>query len=155
MIKTLYRQIGEYWKASLLTPVWTALEVVMDVLIPYVTASLIDKGINAGSMEHVYYYGAVMILMAFLSLGFGILAGRSVAYAASGFAANLRKAMYRNIQRFAFSDIACSVPADTQYRDVSGHRRATVCHLHRGYGGAELFTVQHHLASGTAVPAGV
>lgn len=105
MIKTLYRQIGEYWKASLLTPVWTALEVVMDVLIPYVTASLIDKGINAGSMEHVYYYGAVMILMAFLSLGFGILAGRSVAYAASGFAANLRKAMYRNIQRFAFSDI--------------------------------------------------
>ena len=105
MIKTLYKQIGEYWKASLLTPVWTALEVVMDVLIPYVTASLIDKGINAGSMENVYLYGAVMIGMAFLSLGFGILAGRSVAYAATGFAANLRRAMYRNIQRFAFSDI--------------------------------------------------
>ena len=104
-MKTLYRQIGEYWKASLLTPVWTALEVVMDVLIPYVTASLIDKGINAGSMENVYLYGAVMIGMAFLSLGFGILAGRSVAYAATGFAANLRRAMYRNIQRFAFSDI--------------------------------------------------
>ena len=77
----------------------------MDVLIPYVTASLIDKGINAGSMENVYLYGAVMIGMAFLSLGFGILAGRSVAYAATGFAANLRRAMYRNIQRFAFSDI--------------------------------------------------
>ena len=77
----------------------------MDVLIPYVTASLIDKGINAGSMENVYFYGAVMIGMAFLSLGFGIMAGRSVAYASSGFAANLRKAMYRNIQRFAFSDI--------------------------------------------------
>ena len=105
MVKTLYRQIGQYWKASLLTPVWTALEVVMDVLIPYVTASLIDKGINAGSMENVYLYGAVMIGMAFLSLGFGILAGRSVAYAATGFAANLRRAMYRNIQRFAFSDI--------------------------------------------------
>jgi ATP-binding cassette subfamily B protein len=105
MIKTLYRQIGDYWKASLLTPIWTALEVVMDVLIPYVTASLIDKGINAGSMENVYLYGAVMIGMAFLSLGFGILAGRSVAYAATGFAANLRRAMYRNIQRFAFSDI--------------------------------------------------
>ena len=105
MIKTLYRQIGQYWKASLLTPVWTALEVVMDVLIPYVTASLIDKGINAGSMENVYLYGAAMIGMAFLSLGFGILAGRSVAYAATGFAANLRRAMYRNIQRFAFSDI--------------------------------------------------
>ena len=105
MIKTLYKQIGDYWKASLLTPVWTALEVVMDVLIPYVTASLIDKGINAGSMENVYLYGAVMVGMAFLSLGFGILAGRSVAYAATGFAANLRRAMYRNIQRFAFSDI--------------------------------------------------
>ena len=105
MIKTLYKQIGQYWKSSLLTPVWTALEVVMDVLIPYVTASLIDKGINAGSMENVYLYGAAMIGMAFLSLGFGILAGRSVAYAATGFAANLRRAMYRNIQRFAFSDI--------------------------------------------------
>ena len=105
MLRTLYRQIGDYWKASLLTPVWTALEVVMDVLIPYVTASLIDKGINAGSMENVYLYGAVMVGMAFLSLGFGILAGRSVAYAATGFAANLRRAMYRNIQRFAFSDI--------------------------------------------------
>ena len=105
MIKTLTKQIGQYKAASLMTPLWTALEVVMDVLIPYVTASLIDKGINAGSMENVYFYGAVMIGMAFLSLAFGIMAGRSVAYAASGFAANLRKAMYRNIQRFAFSDI--------------------------------------------------
>ena len=77
----------------------------MDVLIPYVTASLIDKGLNAGSMENVCLYGAIMLGMAFLSLAFGILAGRSVAYASSGFAANLRKAMYRNIQRFAFSDI--------------------------------------------------
>lgn len=77
----------------------------MDVLIPYVTASLIDKGLNAGNMENVCLYGAIMLGMAFLSLTFGILAGRSVAYASSGFAANLRKAMYRNIQRFAFSDI--------------------------------------------------
>jgi ATP-binding cassette subfamily B protein len=105
MLRTLTQQIKEYRTASIMTPVWTATEVVLDVLIPYVTASLIDKGINAGSMENVYLYGAVMIGMAFLSLAFGILAGRSVAYAASGFAANLRKAMYRNIQRFAFSDI--------------------------------------------------
>ena len=105
MIKTLIRQIGSYRTASILTPVWTAMEVVMDVLIPYVTASLIDKGLNAGSMENVCLYGAVMLGMAFLSLAFGILAGRSVAYASSGFATNLRKAMYRNIQRFAFSDI--------------------------------------------------
>jgi len=105
MIKTLSNQIGQYWRASLLTPVWTAAEVVMDVLIPYVTASLIDKGIMKGDITQVYYYGLLMIGMAFLSLGFGILAGRSVAYAATGFAANLRSAMYRNIQRFAFSNI--------------------------------------------------
>ena len=105
MLRTLTQQIKEYRTASIMTPVWTAMEVILDVLIPYVTASLIDKGINAGSMENVYLYGAIMIGMAFLSLAFGILAGRSVAYAASGFAANLRKAMYRNIQRFAFSDI--------------------------------------------------
>ncbi len=105
MIRTLIQQIKEYRTASIMTPVWTATEVVLDVLIPYVTASLIDKGINAGSMENVYLYGAIMLGMAFLSLAFGILAGRSVAYAATGFAANLRKAMYRNVQRFAFSDI--------------------------------------------------
>lgn len=105
MIKTLYHQIRQYRTASLLTPAFTALEVVMDVLIPYVTASLIDKGINAGDIQNVYYYGAIMLGMAFLSLAFGILAGRSSAYASTGFAANLRSAMYRNIQRFAFSDI--------------------------------------------------
>ena len=105
MLRTLTSQIREYRNASILTPIWTAMEVVMDVLIPYVTASLIDKGINAGNMENVWLYGAVMLGMAFLSLAFGILAGRSVAYASSGFAANLRRAMYRNIQRFAFSDI--------------------------------------------------
>lgn len=105
MLKTLVSQIGKYRTASILTPVWTAMEVVMDVLIPYVTASLIDKGLNAGSMENVCLYGAIMLGMAFLSLAFGILAGRCVAYASSGFAANLRRAMYRNIQRFAFSDI--------------------------------------------------
>ena len=89
----------------MLTPVFTALEVLMDVLIPYVTASLIDKGINAGDMENVYFYGAIMLGMAFLSLAFGIIGGRFSAYASTGFAANLRLAMYQNIQRFAFSDI--------------------------------------------------
>jgi ATP-binding cassette subfamily B protein len=77
----------------------------MDVLIPYVTASLIDKGINAGDMQNVYFYGAIMLGMAFLSMVFGILGGRCSAYASTGFAVNLRSAMYRNIQRLAFSDI--------------------------------------------------
>jgi ATP-binding cassette subfamily B protein len=85
--------------------VWTALEVLMDVLIPYVTASLIDKGINAGDMQNVYYYGTIMLGMAMMSMAFGILGGRCSAYASTGFAANLRSAMYRNIQRLAFSDI--------------------------------------------------
>lgn len=77
----------------------------MDVLIPYVTASLIDRGINAGNVQNVYFYGAVMLGMAAMSLFFGIMAGQLASYASSGFAANLRSAMYRNIQRFAFSDI--------------------------------------------------
>ena len=105
MLKTLLNQVGRYKTASLLTPVFISLEVVMDVLIPYVTAMLIDRGINAGNMHNVYLYGVIMIGMAMLSLAFGILAGRFSAYASSGFASNLRRAMYRNIQQFAFSDI--------------------------------------------------
>ena len=104
MLKTLYRQIKQYRTATLLTPGFIALEVLMDVLIPYVTASLIDKGINAGDMQNVYFYGTIMLGMAFLSMVFGILGGRCSAYASTGFAANLRSAMYRNIQRLAFSD---------------------------------------------------
>jgi len=105
MIKTLYRQIGQYKMASLLTPLFIALEVVADVLIPYVTAMLIDRGISAGNMENVYRYGVLMLGLAFVSLLLGILAGRFSAYASTGFASNLRKAMYRNIQTFSFSDI--------------------------------------------------
>ena len=105
MYRTLLRHFKQYRTAAILTPVWTAAEVVMGVLIPYVTASIIDKGINAGSMPNVYKYGSYMVLMAFLSLLFGILAGRFAAYSSTGVAANLRDAMYRNIQRFSFSDI--------------------------------------------------
>ena len=105
MLGTLTRQIKQYKTASILTPVWTALEVTMDVMIPYVTALLIDLGINAGDLGNVYRYGAIMLAMACLSLFFGIKAGQFSAYASSGFAANLRSAMYHNIQRLAFSDI--------------------------------------------------
>ncbi len=89
----------------MLTPVFTALVVVMDVLIPYVTAKLIDLGINAGNLANVYLYGGIMLAMAFLGLFFGIKGGKYAAYASSGFACNLREAMYRNIQTFSFSDI--------------------------------------------------
>ncbi len=105
MLKTLLKQLGRYRTAAILTPIFILLEVLLDVLIPYVTSWLIDRGINAGDLGNVYRYGGLMLLMAFLSLAMGVLAGRFVAYASTGFASNLRKAMYRNIQRFAFSDI--------------------------------------------------
>ena len=94
MIGTLLKQVKQYKKVSILTPIFTALEVVMEVLIPFITASIIDKGIEAGDMNQVYFYGAIMLVMAFFSLLFGILAGRFAAAASSGFASNLRDAMY-------------------------------------------------------------
>ena len=105
MLKTILGRVGRYKGAGLLTPVWTTAEVIMGVLIPYVTASLIDKGITAGNMPNVYKYGLLMLLMAFMSTLFGILAARFAAYSSTGLAANLREAMYANIQRFSFSDI--------------------------------------------------
>lgn len=105
MLETLYQQIGTYKKDSLLTPIFAALEVLMEILIPYVTASIIDKGIEAGNMQKVCLYGAVMLILAFFSLFFGIQAGRYAASASSGFACNLRESMYANIQTFSFSNI--------------------------------------------------
>ncbi len=105
MIKTLFRQVKQYKKASLLTPLFAALEVLMEVLIPFVTAELIDKGIQGGSIEYVWQYGLLMVGMAMLSLLFGLLAAKFAATASSGFAANLRNAMYENIQTFSFSNI--------------------------------------------------
>ncbi len=105
MFRTLLKQVKQYKAAALLTPLWTTLEVVMGVLIPYATASIIDKGIGAGSLPDVYKYGGIMLGLAVLSLIFGILAGRFAAYSSTGLAANLRLAMYQNIQRFSFSDI--------------------------------------------------
>ena len=105
MFRTILRQVKQYKTASLLTPVWTAAEVVMGVLIPYITASIIDKGISQGDINNVYRYGGLMVLAACFSLLFGILAGRFASYSSSGLAANLREAMYANIQRFSFSDI--------------------------------------------------
>ena len=81
------------------------MEVLMEVLIPYVTALIIDKGIKAGDMEKIWIYGGIMILMALCSLMFGVLGGKFGAEASSGFAGNLREGMYRNIQTFSFSNI--------------------------------------------------
>ncbi len=105
MIRVLMGQIKQYRRVSIITPLFTALEVLMEVLIPFVTASIIDKGIEAGDMGQIYFYGAIMLVMAFLSLTFGALAGKYAAEASSGFACNLREAMYENIQTFSFSNI--------------------------------------------------
>ena len=105
MIKTLAKYIGKYKKASILTPCCMVLEVLMEVLIPFVTAAIIDKGIEAGNMQKIIMYGGLMILMALLSLCFGVLGGKFGAEAATGFACNLREGMYENIQTFSFSNI--------------------------------------------------
>ena len=105
MIKTLAAQIKQYKLSTLLTPLFTILEVVMEVLIPFITAAMIDQGINAGDMSKVYLYGGIMIVMAFMSLTFGVLAGKFAANASSGFACNLRDSMFENIQTFSFSNI--------------------------------------------------
>lgn len=105
MIKTLLHQVKAYKRDSILTPVFTALEVLMEILIPFVTAAIIDRGIEAEDIHQIYLYGGIMIALAFLSLLFGFLAGKYAASASSGFACNLRQGMYENIQRFSFSNI--------------------------------------------------
>ena len=105
MLKTLGAQIKEYKKDSLLTPVFMIAEVIMETIIPLLMASIIDNGVNAGNMKHIYTIGALMVLTALLSLMFGIGGGVFGAKASTGFARNLRKAMYENIQKFSFSNI--------------------------------------------------
>ena len=105
VIKTLLRYVGQYKRDSILTPLFMVLEVTMEVLIPFVTASIIDDGIQAGNLNHVYLYGALMVGLAFLSLLGGSMSARFGASASTGFARNLRDAMYENIQTFSFSNI--------------------------------------------------
>lgn len=105
MIKTLSAYIGQYKKDSVKAPFYIIFEVLMEILIPFVTASIIDKGIQAGNMKNVYIYGGVMIVLAFVSLFCGVQAGKYAASASTGFACNLREGIYTNIQNFAFSNI--------------------------------------------------
>ena len=105
IVQVLSGQIRQYKRSAILTPIFTLLEVLMEILIPFVTASLIDQGIQAGNMEQILHYGLVMLIMAFASLLFGILGGVFASDASTGFAANLRDSMYANIQTFSFSNI--------------------------------------------------
>ena len=105
MLKTLAAQVKEYKKASLITPVFIVIEVILEILIPFLMASIIDNGLEAGNIRHVYTMGSIMLVIAFLSLASGVIAGKTAAKASSGFAKNLRKAMFENIQTFSFSNI--------------------------------------------------
>ncbi len=105
MIRTILQHVKEYKKASFATPIFMVLEVIMEMMIPYLMASIIDNGVNAGNMQHIYKVGAVMIVAAAMGLLFGILGGRYGAKASTGFAKNLREAMFNNIQTFSFASI--------------------------------------------------
>mgnify|MGYP000631648586 FL=1 len=105
MLKTLGAQIKEFKKDSLITPVFMILEVLMETIIPLMMASIIDDGVEAGDIHHIYVTGALMVLVAFFSLFCGAMGGKYGASASTGFARNLRKAMYENIQTFSFSNI--------------------------------------------------
>lgn len=105
MLKTLGAQIKQYKGASIATPIFMIGEVVMETIIPLLMASIIDFGVEKGNLNHIYFIGAMMVLTALLSLAFGIEGGVFGAKASTGFARNLRQAMYENIQTFSFSNI--------------------------------------------------
>lgn len=104
-MKTVLRQLGRYKRDALLCIGLTTLEVIMEILLPFITAIIIDEGLEASNLPVVYRYGILMVVMAFLSLAFGALAGKFAASASAGFAANLRESIYENIQTFSFSNI--------------------------------------------------
>ena len=105
MIKKLVSHLGEYKRAAVLTPLFAALEAVMDVLLPTIMAFIIDLGIEKGDMHAIVKYGLLTFLVAAIALLLGVLAGKYAAEASTGFAGNLRDAMYENIQHYSFSNI--------------------------------------------------
>ena len=105
MLKTLGAQVKEYKKASIATPVFMILEVIMEMIIPLMMASIIDDGVEAGNLHHIYVMGAWMIVAALIGLFAGVMGGKYGAKASTGFAKNLRQAMFENIQTYSFSNI--------------------------------------------------
>ena len=105
MIKKLSKFIKEYKKDSILTPIFVIFEVIMEVVIPYLMAKIIDIGVQNGDLNYIFKIGAILVVSAFLSLTFGMLSGRFAAKASSGFAKNLRQGMFYNIQNYSFTNI--------------------------------------------------
>ncbi|HJJ75786.1 MAG TPA: ABC transporter ATP-binding protein [Methanocorpusculum sp.] len=105
ILSTLASEIKQYRLTALLTPIFVILEVLMEVLIPFVIADLLDKGVELGNYDVIIELGIVLIILALLALVFGILAGRTSAVASAGFAKNLRRAVFSNVQKFSFANI--------------------------------------------------
>ena len=105
MLKTLLKHVKEYKWVSIATPICMLLEVLMETLIPFLMASIIDDGVNKGDMNHIYIVGALMIGTAVIGLIGGLLGGRFGAKASTGFAKNLRGAMFDHVQTFSFANI--------------------------------------------------
>lgn len=105
MLKTLLAQVKEYKKPAILTPLLVVIEVILEVTIPFLMSLIIDQGINNNDMDAVIKIGIMMLVASFISLSTGVLAGKYAAKAATGFAKNLRRAMYYNIQNFSFANI--------------------------------------------------
>ena len=105
MIKKLLAYIREYKKPSILSTIFIALEVLLEILIPFLMASIIDDGLNKGNLQHIYFIGFITLIMAMFSLSAGFAAGRNAAKASAGFAKNIRKAVFYKIQNFSFTNI--------------------------------------------------
>ncbi|HIS44203.1 MAG TPA: ABC transporter ATP-binding protein [Candidatus Scatomorpha merdigallinarum] len=111
-MKIVLHQVGRYKRDTFLTMGLTAGEVIMEILLPFITALLIDDGLQASNLPVVIKYGLIMVVMSIVSLGLGALAGKFAANASAGFAANLREAIFNNVQTFSFSNIdKFSVPS--------------------------------------------
>lgn len=105
MIKELKSCVGKYKLPSVLTSLFVALEVVMEVLIPFFMSNIIDKGINKNDLGYIVKFGGVLVVFTLMSLAFGALSGKNAAVASAGFAKNLRKKMFDNVQNFSFTEI--------------------------------------------------
>lgn len=143
MIKTLAKQIKEFKAASIATPLFMILEVLMEMIIPYLMASIIDKGVNTGDIHHIYKVGGIMVVAAVIGLFAGMMGGRFGAKASAGFARNLREAMFNNIQTFSFSNIDKFSTAGLVTRmttDVTNIRNAIRCpaYVHQSTGQYDL-----------------
>ena len=105
MVRRLLKEVKEYKRASIATPVFMILEVLMETAIPFLMASIIDDGVNAGDMNYIYKVGGLMLVTAALGLAAGMAGGRFGAKASAGFAKNLREAMFSRIQTYSFANI--------------------------------------------------